>query len=121
MTKTEMDIRSVLGPAGGSIRPLAAASDLFARRMFEERMDSEDIFLTKDIYPIVAVWLQKKPGATGRAIERLAARCWDLGDRGRLEGQRGGGAAGAGIGETGAGGARWGGKISGNRRPPGTL
>ena len=54
MTKTEMDIRSVLGPAGGSIRPLAAASDLFARRMFEERMDSEDIFLTKDIYPIVA-------------------------------------------------------------------
>ena len=46
MTKTEMDIRSVLGPAGGSIRPLAAASDLFARRMFEERMDSEDIFLT---------------------------------------------------------------------------
>ena len=47
MTKTEMDIRSVLGPAGGSIRPLAAASDLFARRMFEERMDSEDIFLTK--------------------------------------------------------------------------
>ena len=41
MTKTEMDIRSVLGPAGGSIRPLAAASDLFARRMFEERMDSE--------------------------------------------------------------------------------
>ena len=60
MTKTEMDIRSVLGPAGGSIRPLAAASDLFARRMFEERMDS------------------------GRAIERLAARCWDLGDRGRL-------------------------------------
>ena len=84
MTKTEMDIRSVLGPAGGSIRPLAAASDLFARRMFEERMDSEDIFLTKDIYPIVAVWLQKKPGATGRAIERLAARCWDLGDRGRL-------------------------------------
>ena len=70
MTKTEMDIRSVLGPAGGSIRPLAAASDLFARRMFEERMDSEDIFLTKDIYPIVAVWLQKKPGATGRAIER---------------------------------------------------
>ena len=36
-------------------------------------MDSEDIFLTKDIYPIVAVWLQKKPGATGRAIERLAA------------------------------------------------
>ena len=55
MTKTEMDIRSVLGPAGGSIRPLAAASDLFARRMFEERMDSEDIFLTKDIYPIVAV------------------------------------------------------------------
>ena len=50
MTKTEMDIRSVLGPAGGSIRPLAAASDLFARRMFEERMDSEDIFLTKDIY-----------------------------------------------------------------------
>lgn len=71
MTKTEMDIRSVLGPAGGSIRPLAAASDLFARRMFEERMDSEDIFLTKDIYPIVAVWLQKKPGATGRAIERL--------------------------------------------------
>ena len=43
MTKTEMDIRSVLGPAGGSIRPLAAASDLFARRMFEERMDSEDL------------------------------------------------------------------------------
>ena len=38
MTKTEMDIRSVLGPAGGSIRPLAAASDLFARRMFEDIM-----------------------------------------------------------------------------------
>lgn len=56
MTKTEMDIRSVLGPAGGSIRPLAAASDLFARRMFEERMDSEDIFLTKDIYPITPSW-----------------------------------------------------------------
>lgn len=73
MTKTEMDIRSVLGPAGGSIRPLAAASDLFARRMFEERMDSEDIFLTKDIYPIVAVWLQKKPGATGQS-HRAAGR-----------------------------------------------
>ena len=61
MTKTEMDIRSVLGPAGGSIRPLAAASDLFARRMFEERMDSEDIFLTKDIYPIVAVCCRRNP------------------------------------------------------------
>lgn len=45
---------------------------------------SEWIPRTLDIYPIVAVWLQKKPGATGRAIERLAARCWDLGDRGRL-------------------------------------
>ncbi len=44
-------------------------------------MDSEDIFLTKDIYPIVAVWLQKKPGATGRAIERLApaAGIWETG------------------------------------------
>ena len=49
-----------------------------------QKNNLQDIFLTKDIYPIVAVWLQKKPGATGRAIERLAARCWDLGDRGRL-------------------------------------
>ena len=70
MTKTEMDIRSVLGPAGGSIRPLAAASDLFARRMFEERMDSEDIFLTKDIYPIVAAEETRRHRQSHRAAGR---------------------------------------------------
>lgn len=101
MTK-QSGYRSVLGPAGGSIRPLAAASDLFARRMFEERMDSEDIFLTKDIYPIVAVWLQKKPGATGRAIERLAARLLGFGRPGPAERD---------CGE----------KSPGTARPPGTL
>ena len=84
MSKTEMIIRSVLGPSGGDIRPMAVASDIFAKRMFEEHIHMDDIQLTKDIYPSAAAILGKKPKSVGRKVERIANRCWDYGDRRRL-------------------------------------
>ena len=61
MSKTEMIIRSILGPSGGDIRPLAIASDLFAERMFADHIHMDDIQLTKDIYPSAAAILGKSP------------------------------------------------------------
>ena len=84
MSKTEMIIRSILGPSGGDIRPMAVASDLFAKRMFEEHIHMDDIQLTKDIYPSAAVMLDMKSKSFGRKIERIANRFWDFGDRRRL-------------------------------------
>ena len=79
ISKTEMIIRSILGPSGGDIRPLAIASDLFAERMFADHIHMDDIQLTKDIYPSAAAILGKKPASFGRKVERIANRCWDYG------------------------------------------
>lgn len=84
MTKTEAIVRSVLGPSGGDVRPLVFASDLFAQRMFVENIPMDDIKVTKEIYPYVAKLLKKRAGAATKSVERLANRCWDLGDRERL-------------------------------------
>lgn len=84
MTKTEALVRSVLGPSGGDIRPLALAADLFAQRMFVDNIPMDDVHVTKHIYPYVAKLLRKRADTTTRRVERLANRCWDIGDRERL-------------------------------------
>lgn len=84
MTKTEGIVRSVLGPSGGDVRPLVFASDLFAQRMFIEQIPMDDIQVTKSIYPYAAKLLKKRTSATTKSVERLANRCWDMGDRERL-------------------------------------
>lgn len=84
MTKTEALVRSVLGPSGGDIRPLVFASDIFAQRMFVENIPMDDIRVTKDIYPYVARRLKKRSSTVTKSVERLANRCWDMGDQDRL-------------------------------------
>lgn len=77
MTKTEAIIRSILGPVRLDIRPLAQAVDLAIDILFVQKIAMDDIRVTKDIYPVVAKQLKKKPGAVSRKIERLANLCWD--------------------------------------------
>lgn len=83
MTKTEVLIRSILGAVRMDIRPLAYAVDVAVDLMFVQKIPMEDIFVTRDIYPEVAVRMQKEPqgvpsnAAVARRIERLANECWD--------------------------------------------
>lgn len=81
----ELVIRSIIGPAGIDIRPLAYAVELTGRLLFDEKVAIDDIKVTKDVYLDVARRLGKKRGAVSRRIERLANYCWDKGDRDRLE------------------------------------
>lgn len=80
----EMVIRSLVGPAGRDIRPLAYAVELVGDLLFERKVAMDDILVTKDIYPDVAKRLRKKPGAVSRRIERLANFCWERGEEDRL-------------------------------------
>lgn len=80
MTKTESIIRSILGPIGTDIRPLAYAVDLTSDLIFNQKIPIDELRVTKDIYPVVAVRLGKSSGAVAKKIERLANLCWDAGD-----------------------------------------
>ena len=77
MTQTETIIRSILGPVGLDVRPLAQAVDLAIDILFVQKIAIDDIHVTKDIYPVVANQLNKKTGAVSRKVERLANLCWD--------------------------------------------
>lgn len=80
----ELVIRSLVGPAGRDIRPLAYAVELTGHLLFERGVAIDDILVTKDVYPEVAKQLKKKRGSISRQIERLANFCWEKGEEDRL-------------------------------------
>lgn len=80
MTKTEAIIRSILGPIGTDIRPLACAVDITAELIFKKKIPIDEVRVTKDIYPIVAKQLGKSASSISKKIERLSNLCWDAGD-----------------------------------------
>ena len=84
MTKTELLLRSVLGPYRRDIRPFVYAAECIIRQSFSVNAPIESILVTKDIYPKVALTLQIQPESAAQQIERIANDCWDLGDRDRL-------------------------------------
>ena len=85
MTKNEALIRSITGPIRGDIRPLVYAVDVTSDLLFVRRIPMDDILVTKDIYPAVGLLMNKNPKAVSRSVERLANRCWEVGDPDVLE------------------------------------
>ena len=88
MTKSEAVIRSILGPVGHDIRPLAYAVDIVIDLMFMQGIPMDDIYVTDDVYPEVVKLVKNRQGKTpslkaiSRRIERLANLCWvTLSDR----------------------------------------
>ena len=71
MTKSELLLRSILGPV------LAYAVDIAGELLFVRRIPMDDIRVTKDVYPWVAQQINRTPGAVSRRVERLANLCWD--------------------------------------------
>ena len=80
MTKTETLLRALLGPVREDIRPLAAVVDYVAGLLFVEKMQLDDVRITKRVYPAVAKQLGKPATAISRSVERLTGRCWSDGD-----------------------------------------
>lgn len=77
MTKSEAFIRSILGAVRTDVQPFAAAVDIAAELLFTQELALDDIYVTKDIYPAVAVRTGKTISAVSRQIERTANLCWD--------------------------------------------
>ncbi len=75
MKNTEMMIRSLVGPVRTKIKPLAVAIEIAEELMFDQHIDREDIYVTKDIYPTVAHRLGISRDAATRSIERAANLC----------------------------------------------
>lgn len=84
MKNTEIIIRSLIGPVRTKIKPLATAIEIAEDLLFEQNMDREDIYVTKDIYPSVAVKLGISKAAATRSIERAANLCWAQSNSARL-------------------------------------
>ncbi len=84
MTKTEILVRSVLGPCRRDIRPFVCAVECIIKATFAVNMPIENIHITKDIYSQVAQILHMQPESASRQIERIANHIWDTGDRDRL-------------------------------------
>lgn len=84
MIMTEAVIRSIFGTSRVDIRPLVYAVDVAIQLMFVQGIPMDDISVTKDIYPDVAVRIKKKYAGVpsirtvARRIERLANMCWDM-------------------------------------------
>ena len=99
MTKAELFVRSILGPARCDIRPLAAAIEVTAEFLQAHSVGTDDLLVTKDVYPPVARRLGKSIGAVSKCVERLSKLCWEtLQLRGAVEhGFAGGGEALAGL------------------------
>ena len=77
MTDAEILIRSILGPVRSDIRPLVLAVDITDGLLFQRHMSMDDIQITKQVYPGVALLIHRTPEAASRRIERLAHLCWD--------------------------------------------
>jgi len=77
MTKAELFVRSILGPARCDIRPLAAAIEVTAEFLQAHSLGTDDLLVTKDVYPPVARRLGKSIGAVSKCVERLSKLCWE--------------------------------------------
>lgn len=77
LTRSELLISRVLGLCRSDIRPMACSLEVLAELLFVRRLPLGDIFITKDVYPVVAHQLNKSYGAVARNTERLANRWWD--------------------------------------------
>lgn len=84
MTKTELLVRSVIGPCRRDIRPFVYAAECIIQQSFAIQAPIENIHVTRDIYPKVAQILHVQPESVTRQIERIANHCWDAGDQNRL-------------------------------------
>ncbi len=84
MTKTELLLRSVLGPCRRGLQPFVYAIEYIIQQSFSINVPIENICVTKDIYSRVALTLQIQPESAARQIERIANDCWDIDDRDRL-------------------------------------
>lgn len=76
MTKSEVLIRTIFGPACRDIRPLIYAIDITMELLFVQNVAIDDIRVTKDVYPKAAALLGQKTASTAKSIERLCNRCW---------------------------------------------
>lgn len=78
MSKSELLVRSILGPIRSDIRPLVYAIEIASDLLFVQKVSWDDIRVTKDIYPSVAKQLKRTSNSTARQIERLANLCWEV-------------------------------------------
>lgn len=77
MTIAEEFIRYLLGPIRSNIKPLALAVDLTIELLYVDQDAAGDIHVTRDVYPVVARMLGKTEQSVAKAVERLAAYCWN--------------------------------------------
>lgn len=84
MTRSYALVRSVLGATRGSILAFAEAIDCLILHSFRIGRPIEDVPIT-DIYAEVADMLYRPCRITQKQIERTSHRCWDVGDREKLD------------------------------------
>lgn len=77
MTREEALIRSIIGPSGGDVCPLAHAVRIMIRLLFSEHMSQDDVQMRTHIYPEVARLTGKTESAVSRQIERVENLCWE--------------------------------------------
>lgn len=77
MTKHNYLIFQILGPSRRHTGVLACAVKAAEHLMFSRRIALDDIRITKDIYPLVAMYTGKSEQAVARQVERLANYCWE--------------------------------------------
>ncbi len=76
MANPELLIRSIIGDARSSIRPLDCAAEIISDLFFVRHIPLEDIH-AKQVYPFVAERLNLSTCAASRRVQRLAHICWD--------------------------------------------
>lgn len=77
MPNAESLLRTIMGPIRPDIRPLISSVQIADSLIFSQHIISDDILVTKHIYPDVAKMVHKSLSAVSRSVERLSLRCWD--------------------------------------------
>lgn len=80
MTELEKLVRRMVPSMRIDIRPFTYAVEVAERLVFDERVPMEEIAVTKDIYPVVAKRLRKRPATVSRSVVRIAHACWESAD-----------------------------------------
>lgn len=76
-SKSERFIHSLLGPTRSDIRPLALSLDRIIFLQFIQQVPKGDIRLSHNVYPHVALLLNRSHAAVARSTERLTNLCWE--------------------------------------------
>ena len=77
-TRSERLISSILGSTRWDIRPMACTLDIIIEIHFVKHIPKGDIRLTRSVYPLAAIRLEKSVPAIAKSVERLANLCWDM-------------------------------------------